>query len=1390
MAFDTVTRNKLARMVADARRLLKDEYTEQLQEMYGIQPNGHLEELAKLTHLDDEQKDVAALLRERIEHLASGMETEKEPVAAAIDRMIREQAFTTLNRFAALRMCEERGIVQECVRGALQSKGFLVYLKTAGSGLGEHYNRYRTYLYCVFDEIAVDLGLLFDRYSSLGLLFPREPALVEVLSIINDEELKHIWGEDETVGWIYQYFNTQKERRAMRDASSAPRNSYELAVRNQFFTPRYVVQFLTDNTLGRIWYEMRKGQTSLTEKCQYLVRRPNEIFLKEGEEAPVYAYGEKENLSQEELLEQPVYIPSRSKKDPRKIKILDPACGSGHFLLYSFDLLETIYLEAWEDPELGSNLKKDFLSLEDFRKAVPVLILRYNLHGIDIDARCVQIGSLSLWLRAQKAFKEMGIQPIERPKITKTNIVTAEPMPGEKNLLKEFATKLNTPALGQLVEIVFDKMQLAGEAGSLLMIEEEIRSAVSEAKKLWLQGPKQEQLKLFGDRSSQTQLKLDFSGISDEQFWDQAEEKIYAALQAYAEQTENGSDYQRRMFADDAASGFAFIDLCHQHYDVVLMNPPFGRECSHLQNYFQTIYQYLNNDLYSMFIKRGLDLLDKDGLEGSITSRTFMHLPTFRSLRDIFISPSSYYQLLLISEMGIGVLDGATVRASLNVIGRTIQKERLVIAFGLRGSKDYEKDLLNQVSSFRLSGNLGNKCWLRSIGFFNELPGKIISYWIPESIAKLFNNLNSLGEESIDLRGRPIGNVRVGLTTGDDFRFVRIWYEADSSSIKNKTWKRFLKGGEFRPLENPSQLLISYNDEGKELRFYKGSYFRNEHSFNKHGIACPYISDKGIGAQPCPPDHIIGHASRFIELKKSNIDNILSILGLLCTETYNRFLSCLTADRKHESGILASLPVPSLTEKDVEKLSFDTRSALNISYVFQSKDETTPLFLTLTKDMSGGIASLVNDEHFRIEKDSKKLNIIVSGINTYFWSIYGIDDSEIKAFSSLADYFRATETGKENKFQLVNINRNTNATFASNIISYLFGCLFGRWDIRYALHEVKQPELGDPFEPLPTCPPGMLVGPDGLPAQLVNGKPNIASKGWLEAKKNCCDVPEMEPEKSWTYICGEEYRLKIPWNGIIVDDDGHAWDIIACVRKAIEVIWDEKASDLEQEACQILDVRILRDYFSNSNKFFADHLKRYSKSRRQAPIYWPLSSANGSYTLWIYYHRLTDQTLFMCVTDFIEPKIKEVSRDIDRLKKQLSEGGTLKQQNDLEKLQDFRQELTDFRDELLHITKLPYKPNLNDGVMITACPLWKLFRHNKWSRDLKACWDKLEGGEYDWAHLAYSIWPERVKVKCMTDRSIAIAHNLEELCEIKPPKKKKKTKKRKTQEETEALYDN
>ena len=456
MAFDQTTRNKLQNFVSQARNLLSKEFTRQLQNDYGIDPEtGSISELDSLTHLDDAKFETARLLRDTYAHyLQSNANSSPKDI---LDRIVREQAFTVLNRICAIRMAEARNIIIESIAGGYNSKGFQLYSRLAGTALGEKGDAYRSYIYSIYDEFAVDLAVLFDRFSPTSRLFPKESVLLDLLSFVNDAEISGLWSEDETIGWIYQYFNSIEERKKMRAESQAPRNSRELAVRNQFFTPRYVVEFLTDNTLGRIWYEMTQGNTSLKETCRYLVRRPNEIFLKENDPFPDQIESNEE-LTQEELLKQPVHTTFRPLKDPRIIRMLDPACGSMHFGLYSFDLFEHIYKEAWDiEVEKGTKifvregelkpLTGTYKTKEELVKDIPRLIIENNIHGIDIDPRAVQIAGLSLWLRAQKNWNDQKIKNSDRPVIRKGNIVCAEPMPGEVDMLKEFASSLKPRVL-------------------------------------------------------------------------------------------------------------------------------------------------------------------------------------------------------------------------------------------------------------------------------------------------------------------------------------------------------------------------------------------------------------------------------------------------------------------------------------------------------------------------------------------------------------------------------------------------------------------------------------------------------------------------------------------------------------------------------------------------------------------------------------------------------------------------------------------------------------------------------------------------------------------------------------------------------------------------------
>lgn len=1319
MAFDQTTRNRLARFVSDTRSLLAEEFTRQLQNDYGLDPNsGDVTDLARLEHLDDARRETARLLRDTMDHYLASADTAtpakaKKARQDVLDRIVREQAFTILNRLCALRMAEARGLLIESIAKGYQSKGFQLYQRLAGTALGETGACYRLFIFSVFDEFAVDLPVLFDRFSPQGRLFPREAALLNVLQEINHPDIDPLWAEDETIGWIYQYFNSVEERRQMRAASQAPRNSRELAVRNQFFTPRYVVEFLTDNTLGRIWYEMTKGESSLKESCRYLVRRPNEIFLAEGEAVPEQD-DTGEELSQEELLKQPVHILHRPLKDPRDIKMLDPACGSMHFGLYAFDLFERIYEEAWEiEAQRGADvfsrteglepLHESYTDKNAFLRDMPRLIIERNIHGIDIDPRAVQIAGLSLWLRAQRSWQVQNVKALNRPQIQRSNIVCAEPMPGEADMLEEFTEQLQPKVLGQLVKIIFDKMKLAGEAGSLLKIDEEIKDAVSTAHgayRKYLLDQKKDSEYLPGMAPKREASLFDFAGLpKEDDFWNSIELRVIDALRNYAEQAESGA-FQRRLFAKDAAQGFAFIDLCRKRYDVVLMNPPFG-SLPKKKKLEACLPAASAGNLYGAFFIRTANMLSDGGSVGCITDRTFLLLPTYQDYRDAL----RQIGLRVLADLGWEVLDGAQVATAAYVVHSHSIPDVWFVDSRNSGSKD---DVVFQACT------TGDGAVIIPNNLFETIPTHPIAHWAPPSLRNAFKIHRSFEPD--------LGIVRKGLSPGDSDRFVNVWWEIPPKDYGlGHRWAPYANGGPFSPYYRSTKEVVEWRSQGRVIRAYEFADGRPRYvirSADLYGSAGLTFGKRGelLNVQVLPAGQVLSNEGYLILPHGTKRD--FWIFLAFFNSIIARYLVNMVCGLHKEVGAIKVTPISDLLfSTTMEDLVCHSRIVYDACREIDN-EETNPEFFLISLNEFSTISELLESYSSRLES----LRSIIA-------------EGEEKINAQIADCFQISklelqELNREQKglMKSVELNRASETVeLEASLLSWLFGAILGRWDIRYSTGEYQAPELSDPFDSLPICPPGILQNAEGLPA-----------------------------EENDVIHC---YPMRISWSGILVDDVNHSEDIVARTREAIEVIWKKRSEDIEHEVCTLLGVGTIRDYFQRPDRFFSDHLRRYTKSRRQAPIYWPLATHSGSYTLWLYYHRLSGQTLYTCVNDFVDPKLKQVSDDAASLRGKSNRSSA--EEKELERLSDFELELKDFRDELLRIARF-WKPNLNDGVQITAAPLWNLFQHRQWKARLKETWEKLEAGDYDWAHLALSIWPDRVVRNSHKDRSYAIAHDLDD----------------------------
>ncbi len=1454
MSFDKPTRTALARMVADCRRILVADLQDQLQRTYGLQPEGAVLPLESLRHLDDRSRDVARALRAWQQHLAAREVAgspgapgggEQSRLQAAFQAMALRTAFAVLNRLAALRLAEERGLVLESVRQGLESEGFQLFERLAGDALGGRGPAYRTYLERVGDELAVDLGALFDRRAPHSLLFPGDHALEQVLDRLNAPDLSRLWSEDETIGWIYQYFNPKEERDAMRAASQAPRSSRELAVRNQFFTPRYVVEFLTDNTLGRLWYEMRRGDTRLVDDCRYLVRRRRPIFLGPGEAAPApfvateecppsdateqalwtrpdperddlwyfwryaatldgaawaeqvlgqdySAFGrerrdrfrethrfegsfeelrclfyfywrmwrfdgtdpEGEQLEEVRSLYAELcrrydleteHIPFRAKKDPRALRILDPACGSGHFLLYSFDLLETLYREAWQDPEspawevTGRTLRQDYPDQQAFARAIPGLVLEHNLHGIDIDPRAVQIAALAMWLRAQKSYQRLGLRAADRPRVERSRFVCAEPMPGEEALLEEFCQGLPYKSLGLFVRQIFRTMRLAGEAGSLLKVEQEIERLARDTRAVLEKGKAQAvgaQSFLFEEMEPQgRQLVLDeIVDSAETRTWEDLETVLLQALQAYAERAAGAESYQRRLFAKDAAAGFGFADLMRQRYDVVLMNPPFGAESEPAKDYLEAQYPHSCADIFAPFVERAVVDLAPNAKVGVLSTEAGFFRRTLAPWREHVLQ--SVATLATMAHLGDFVLDDAKVRVAAYTLDgcRLPMTSVCLTAFHPNGREDR---LLDQIQEMK-SGRDHESTYTLDPNEFRKLPHSVYSYWCSRQVRDVF------GKEP-RLEG-SVASVRVGPHFGADFRYLRLRQEILTSYGQRPiAWVPFAKGGEYGPFHDDVHLHALWDFRRETFVGYVGRVGRAAEKpeavdhFFKPGLTYPRRTNKRFAPRVLPKGCAFGDKGP--ALLDTNGDPA-ALLALLNSRPISYLLSLLTGItvgastsltvNSYEVGLVQRLPVPPGITADPDLAAWGYRS-WEVRAEPDLRDEVTAWFASPFHPFGPAgprdLARQVAAHRRQQEADYDRAQVDI--------------DARVRRWYRLSDRDWQDVEEQVGPPHHVDVPPPDDPAFlrdlSADLVQYLVGCAFGRWDPRQALQPA--PLQRGPFDPLPALPPGAL--------QTGSRQSGVG-----------------------------EGLLQVPPSGLLVDDAGpeglspHPWDLVARVQEAAGLLCGDRAQEVEHDLVALLGARSLRDWLRRPADFFAWHLKRYSKSRRQAPVYWPLSTESGSYTLWLYYPRLHPDLLYQAVNQFVNPKLSEVARQRQDQEERLSAASgheATRLRAAAEASRKLHAELQDLRDELLRVAGLPYRPNLDDGVLISASPLWRLFRLPRWRKDLEACWKALQDGQYDWSHLALSLRPDQVQDACRRDRSLALAHDLEHLYEGEAP---------------------
>lgn len=596
---------------------------------------------------------------------------------------------------------------------------------------------------------------------------------------------------------------------------------------------------------------------------------------------------------------------------------------------------------------------------------------------------------------------------------------------------------------------------------------------------------------------------------------------------------------------------------------------------------------------------------------------------------------------------------------------------------------------------------------------FSTVPGNAFVYWVGESTLQTFSRLPSFKSET--------RFARAGLQTNDDFRWLRLWYEEYSSPDMKLV--PFSKGSPSGAFFGSFELCICWGISGERIKSWKQDQLaRGEITANNSKCWNENLYGREGITWPTRP-HRVG---AFLHMPPGCIFTIpgsaifctsqdhWALLAVLNSQAYRFLLHLLMPRGDGESGQTLKYEVGYVTSVPIP--SFDPIQRAELERLVRESWEISHGVDSAIETSRYFVAPyLVQQQLGRRSYEDSELRAkeIDARLNSLVSEAYGIQQMGEDLARSVESSSDDLESDSEGENQLLS-DLKSNRDLA--LWSWAIGVSFGRFDIRIATGERPFPASADPTQPPPTVSPGMLL------------------------------ADETTPPRS---------------SQILVNEPSSPFNLTSRVESILELVGVPVPADLRRWI---------------DREFFAFHLRRYSKSRRRAPIYWQLSSGLGSYTLWIYYPSLTHQTLYTAINDFVEPKLRIVGADVATLR---SKGSTRTGDDEkkFESLQAFELELIELRDAMLKLAST-YKPNGDDGVQISAAPLWPLFRHKPWQKILKETWDKLEKGDYDWSHQAMNYWPDRVREKCKTDKSLAIAHGLEHLC-VEPEAKPKKNRGRK-----------
>jgi len=766
--------------------------------------------------------------------------------------VVEQAAATLLNRLVFLRLMEAWGLRDEKVlTGGWSSRGYKDFRALAPGLIGDETEGYSLLLSLVFEDLATDLPGLFGDVG-LGALIPVPDATLRgVVEALDQEDLEPCWHDDTTPGWIYQYWNDPR-----REALDSKLNQggkvepHEVASKTQMFTERYMVEWLLQNSLGATWMAMCKAQgwTPEAESSGALARledrRVDWRAKREAGDVELDAlmpvHGEAEERWKY-WVDQPIPADAvgHAPRSVRDIKLIDPACGSGHFLVIAFDLLAALYRE--EARHLG---EEDLEQWSDM--AIAERIVEHNLHGIDLDPRAVQIAAAALWLKVK------ALAPDAQPE--RMNLVASalrlgalpDDDPARVELRRRVQDEVGLP--GDLTDGLVHALAGADHIGSLLKVDRAISDSLEAFDKRRSRGEAQQGDLMGGFAPQQRSMDLAKDRAS-----------VLQGLEAFLARHGGGEDLGLRLRGEQLAAGLRLIRLLGEgQYDLVVGNPPYqGTSKMADPKYVQTHYKLGKADLYAAFLLRGLELAKEGGTSALLTMRNWMFIKQYAGLREELLGK---YDLRMLGDVDRGAFEDVpdeVVSCVISVFRRAEPADALSVALQPTPLDDTTRDS-GRTPRKRAAMLAGVGRFEFDVGAFAPIPEKPLVYWWTAAEFQLYGSHPLLG---------TVAPAKFGQNLGDNARFTRRRWEIASrgcfdvrpnrssvSAIQSSPWVRYLMGATGIRWFDPVDSVCKWGHNAFEIKVRVEHRYRtisrkitNEDLFFRPGVGFVMIGAEFAG---------------------------------------------------------------------------------------------------------------------------------------------------------------------------------------------------------------------------------------------------------------------------------------------------------------------------------------------------------------------------------------------------------------------------------------------------------------------------------------------------------------------------------------------------------------